>query len=250
MADLETPDSTDGSVGLFARTSRLLRKRQFILLALALMAQLFLFPALSDFKIKGAVVSELFMFLVILGVARSVAHRRGVRVITIIMLSVLLVSRLIAADSPTSLASIIAISLNILVFGYIMALMMGFVLGAGRVTADKIDAAICVYLMYGLIGALSYSLVALLQPGAFAFSAGLQGGEGAVIGFSHFLYYSFVTQTSLGFGDMTPTSSMARSLTVMHAATTQIYMTVLVARLVGLFTAYTHETRRPEWSDQ
>lgn len=228
-----------------------LRERRFILLALALMAVLFLFPALADFQVKGTLVTELFMFFVILGVGRSVMQRRNIRTVTIVMLVILLASRLLAAEAQTMSTTVLALSLNIAVFGYIMVLMMGFVLRAGRVTADKIDAAICAYLMYGLIGALTYSLVAVVQPEAFSYAAALLG-EGGVdtLGFSHFLYYSFVTQTTLGFGDMTPISSLARSLTAMHAATSQIYMTVLVARLVGLFTASQHAANRSEWSDQ
>ena len=190
------------------------------------------------------------MFLVMLGIARSVANRRGIRAVMVTMLVVLMASRLLAAEAQTVATSLLSVSLNIALFGYILVLMMRFVLGSGRVTADKIDAAICVYLMYGLIGALSYSLVALIQVKAFSYSPALlgDGGESA-LGFSHFLYYSFITQTSLGFGDMTPVSSVARSLTAMHAATSQIYMTVLVARLVGLFTAFQHESSRENWAD-
>jgi len=55
--------------------------------------------------------------------------------------------------------------------------------------------------------------------------------------FSDYIYFGFVTLTTLGYGDVTPVSPMARSMAVLIAITGQLYMTILIAMLVGKFLA-------------
>ena len=105
-------------------------------------------------------------------------------------------------------------------------------------TRDTIVGGICVYLMLGILFGELCGLVEFLVPGSFAV-AGLPLEEVAVARadearYSRFLYYSFVTLTTVGFGDVTPLSAPARSLAVLEAVTGQVYLAVFVARLVGL----------------
>jgi hypothetical protein len=122
--------------------------------------------------------------------------------------------------------------------GYTVAVLLRFLFEDQRVTYNTIFASLCVYLMLGLLWSTVYSLLAILQPGSFAF--GLTAGDGAGAmrfggGQSIFpVYYSFVTLTTLGYGDIAPTSAAARMLSVAEAVTGQLYLAVLVARLVGL----------------
>lgn len=69
----------------------------------------------------------------------------------------------------------------------------------------------------------------------------LFGQDRALTG-AEMIYYSFVTLTTLGYGDIVPVSPSARSLATLEALTGQLYLTVLVARLVGL--QITHSARR------
>jgi len=128
--------------------------------------------------------------------------------------------------------------LAILFFMYIGGTILSHVLKAERVTFDKICAALCSYLLLGLIFALLYSLLEFLDPGTF-----LSGGEvipqgdprafyGA--GMGQAIYFSFTTLTTLGYGDITGATPVAKNLSVLEAIIGQIYLVVLVARLVGL----------------
>jgi hypothetical protein len=72
-----------------------------------------------------------------------------------------------------------------------------------------------------------------LQPGSF------QVGEGLTTDLRNFIYYSFVTQTTLGYGDITPVTPPARSLSVLNAIIGQLYVAILIARLVGIYIART-----------
>jgi len=110
-----------------------------------------------------------------------------------------------------------------------------------QVDVDKICGAICVYLMLGTLWAMLYALCEGIEPGSFALDISLiaaeEHGGPRPVDFSVFLYYSFVTLTTLGYGDVTPLSEAARTFTWIEAVAGQFYLAVLVARLVGLHLA-------------
>jgi hypothetical protein len=115
------------------------------------------------------------------------------------------------------------------------------VLGGGRITTHRIQGAVAVYLMLGLIWASAYSLVFLCDPTSF--DLGPSTGEMADLeaietkGMSRLIYFSFVTMTTVGYGDITPQSVVAGNLAILQALTGQIYLVVILARLVSLAVA-------------
>lgn len=107
------------------------------------------------------------------------------------------------------------------------------VLRAGRITADKIYGAICVYLLVGYAWAFAFAIIEAMQPGSF--SGLLENGRSDYVGrVMQMRYFSFVTLTTVGYGDIVPLSPVARTFATLEAVMGQIYLTVLVARLVGL----------------
>ncbi len=118
------------------------------------------------------------------------------------------------------------------------------VLKAREVTADTVYGALCVYLLIGFIWTSAYFVVESYAPGslemdgiALATRAGSREGM-----FSKCLYYSYVTLTTLGYGDIKPITPPAQSLAYVEALTGQLYLAVLVARLVALHIV--HSTRK------
>jgi ion channel len=101
---------------------------------------------------------------------------------------------------------------------------------AGPVNVHRIQGAVAAYLLLGLAWALAYELVALRATGAFA-GTGPHGSER-----HRFLYFSFVTLTTVGYGDVTPVHPVARSLAIAEALVGQLYPAILLARLVSLAT--------------
>lgn len=98
----------------------------------------------------------------------------------------------------------------------------------GRVNMNLINGAISVYLLIGVCFAHAYAMVFNLDPGSFR---GIE--EGVATGTS-FVYFSFVTLTTLGYGDITPLTAWGGSIAILEAVVGQLYLTVLVARLVGM----------------
>jgi Ion channel len=99
---------------------------------------------------------------------------------------------------------------------------------SGAVTHLRIQGAIAVYLLFGVEWSHAYHIVSLLLPGSFA----VQGGQLATAG--DWIYYSYVTLTTLGYGDITPVRPVARTLAVGEALTGQLYLAVLIARLIAM----------------
>ena len=104
------------------------------------------------------------------------------------------------------------------------------VLFTGAVDANRIVGAICIYLLMGLIWTLMYLFIAQAIPGAF------NGVEQTVWydNFADVAYYSYVTLTTLGYGDISPVAPIARFLVYMEAVVGVFYMAILVASLIGV----------------
>jgi len=102
----------------------------------------------------------------------------------------------------------------------------------GAVTADTIRGAICAYFMFGTCWAFLFGAVAAADPGAFI-AAGAPGRAFDATA-EPMMYFSFVTLTTLGYGDILPVSEPARLLAWMEAVLGQLYLAIVVARLVGL----------------
>ena len=99
------------------------------------------------------------------------------------------------------------------------------------VTPASISSTLVVYLSLGVVWAHAYRLVEHLRPGSFTGVSGLDVAETQRALF----YYSYVTLTTLGYGDISPVSPAARSLAIIEAITGQLYLVVLVASLVGMY---------------
>jgi voltage-gated potassium channel len=99
-----------------------------------------------------------------------------------------------------------------------------------EVTKDTIAGAAAVYMLFALMWSFLYGVLELLQPESFAISVAQTLGER-----NTFIYYSFVTITTLGYGDIIPVTYIATSLAVLEAVVGQLYLVVLVAWLVGMY---------------
>lgn len=103
-------------------------------------------------------------------------------------------------------------------------------LGSGRVDGERIFAALDAYLLAALLFGIAFWALDHARPGSFA---GVIGADGLDV--REAIYLSFVTIASLGYGDLVPRSDGARALTVFEVVGGQMYLAVLVARLVSLY---------------
>lgn len=142
-------------------------------------------------------------------------------------------------------------SLYILLLMIFILLLLRSLLISDQVTADTIFGGICIYLLIGFLWMLFYSVVLLFDDQALVFNNAMlvyKAHESAE--FRHnslgslLLYFSFTTLTTLGYGDISPVSPIARSLTNLEAIFGQLYPAIFLARLVSLHSAQPPEIHR------
>jgi hypothetical protein len=129
-----------------------------------------------------------------------------------------------------------ALTLRVLFFGYATGLIMWRTLRSSDVTIDTIAGAACAYTLLAMVWGGLYLLLEFLRPGSFNIAAvwrmGPTGDPSAAL-----VYFSFVTLTTVGYGDITPVWPGAGGLAVAEAVVGQLYLAITIARLVGLHTS-------------
>lgn len=107
-----------------------------------------------------------------------------------------------------------------------------------RLSAEKIFGAVCAYLLLGFLFSSVYVFIALVDPDAFTYSEVLASNlQSTPRGQSVFTYFSFVTMSTLGYGDISPVSAAARSCAWIQAVIGQLYLAIAIAALVGVHIA-------------
>jgi hypothetical protein len=115
-----------------------------------------------------------------------------------------------------------------------------YVLHARGIDTDVVSAALCVYFLIGLIFGLLYSAIESVSPGSFVTNAPsapapLNASMPLHMRHADFVYFSLVAMTSTGFGDILPLSRLARTLAIVEILVGQLYLVVMIARLVSLW---------------
>lgn len=107
------------------------------------------------------------------------------------------------------------------------------VFSRSRVTTDTLCGAVSIYMLLGLAWMLVYMILEIAAPGSFALSRTDIADYNKLA--AEFIYFSYTTLTTTGYGDITPRSDFARSLTVVEHGTGVLYVAILMARLVSLY---------------
>jgi len=211
-----------------------LRFRRFsavhLLIAIAL---LFTFaPFIEEIK-GGDLIASFLLSLVLLSAIVAVSDTKYVLVIALVLAIPAVGGRWINHFRPDLVHPAVFLVFALVLMTFLVTRLLRFVLRARSVNTEVLCASIAAYLMLGLIWTIAYWLVDQLTPGG-AFSFSPTGGARSMNGFNGF-YFSFITLSTVGYGDITPVSRFARWLAAMEAMTGMLYVAVLIARLVSLY---------------
>jgi len=191
-------------------------------------------PFVEEIEGGELIVSALFSLVLLAGVV-AVADSKRVLVIAIVLAIPAIAGRWMNHFRPDLVPPHVFLTAGLILIAFVVANLLRFVLRAPSVNADVLCASISAYLMLGLMWTLAYWLVDQLTPeGAFSFNT--NAGRHSMNGFNAF-YFSFVTLSTVGYGDITPVSKVARMLAAMEAMTGLLYMAILIARLVALYSS-------------
>ena len=123
----------------------------------------------------------------------------------------------------------------IVFLAFAVVIILRYILTTKSITYDTISGAICGYLLFGVMYAFAYAIIDFFYPGSlFVRSHLLPVNVPAKLALGRYVYFSFVTLASLGYGDITPLSSPACAFSAIEGIAGQFYIAVLIARLVSL----------------
>ncbi len=106
------------------------------------------------------------------------------------------------------------------------------VIKSTRITAETIYGVVCVYLLIGVTFGTLYDLIETLEPESFRINVPVEGDS--KIGWRHLIFFSFMTLTSIGYGDITPATFQSQSLASIEGVIGVMYVAVLIARMVSI----------------
>lgn len=214
---------------LFLSFMKACYKDRFLFLIVFMVALIVLGPFIEGY-IGLTLFMEVFFSIIFFATIYAVSQKK----IHIVIAAILLIPALVAVWTPDIPKYNILLTIGYLcgltVLAFAIISILNFIFAEETVTRQTISAAVAVYLLMALMWTFIYRLLENLYPGSFAVAHdGLRSAENV------YLYFSLVTITTLGYGDITPIGSQAIALSVLEAITGQIYLVVVVAWFVGLY---------------
>ena len=202
---------------------------RFLVLLILILSLLVLTPFLDRF-VQTKILMDVFLTLIFIFIIYTIKLKRSQAIAASILALPLIVATWSAYFVEIRTLGLLTRVFGALFFAYAAVNILRITVSSKEVTLETIFAAIVVYLLIALMWAFLYLVVDLLWPGSFYFPEIGRWGETM-----RFEYFSFVTITTLGYGDITPLTDEASALVMVEAVIGQIYMVVLVAWLVGMY---------------
>ena len=205
-----------------------LHRGRFFYLLVMILALLVIAPLVDEF-FHLRVLVDIFWTAIFIAAVYAVSHKKHHLVIGVLlalpMLGSIWSSYLLQHTGLQVLGTLCGAAF----FAFVLVQILIFIFNQERVSKDLIVGAALVYMLMALAWTFIFAAVETLHPGSYAMAES-QSGRAT----QNLLYYSFVTITTLGYGDITPVTRLARSLCIIEAVIGQLYLIVTVAWLVGM----------------
>ncbi len=202
---------------------------RFVHLLVVLLSLFLLYPFFQDTETSVPIVPLVFLISIILILRALRLHKTRFKIYIAIAAIAYLADICFALERIVYLKELFSL---ITAFIYAIFLVMAIIaitrklFSVRKVSTDTIIGGICVYILLGFLWALFYYLIYCFDKGAFSLQA--QSAS------PNFFYFSFITLTTTGYGDIFPLDKVAMALSSLEAIAGQMYLAVLIARLVGL----------------
>ncbi len=204
-------------------------------LSLSLLAFLCIAPFTHDVQSEAQLLTYGVLTLVFITGPLAIARTRGQLIVTIVLALLVLLPGLASAMGQFEASYRYSLLAGILFFSFLAGLLVRELLVSGtRVDSETLWGAVNIYILIGLCFAFWYAALALFVPGLFAGNFMEETHRSQLMGF---VYFSFVTLTTLGYGDITPSVTWVATLNYLEAIIGQLYVAIVIARLVSLYLA-------------
>jgi hypothetical protein len=204
-----------------------------------MLVYLIVLMTLSEFSF-GSVAARLFFSLVVVAGVLTTFGQKWLHGFAVVLAAAILPLNFVEAIRPGLVVALLTTGLSLLYVGLLLVTLLLRIFRAGLVTIHRIAGAIVVYLLLGALWAFLYQVVALTIPQAFRLPEDLAGSGSEALQ-RLLMYFSIITLTSTGYGDITPVHPVARLLAMFEALVGQLYLAITLARLVSLEIMHRHE---------
>lgn len=215
-----------------------IRIGRFLFLFISIILMMVLRPIMGG-VMHFAIMTDILFTAVLISGLWAVSQKRGVFLMALLMAIPALVLKWVTYFAELPFLWILSRVFLTIFFVVMVVFLLSHIRRAKEVTPDLIMGAASTYFLMGLFWAFIFYFIETVSPGSFR----LEGSPADME--SQLIYYSFVTLTTVGYGDVTAASMIARSYSVLEAVIGQLYLTVLVAGLVGLHIS--QSTERKGW---
>lgn len=190
-------------------------------------------PFITELR-GGKLIETGLVALVLVSAVPAIGARRRTFWLALALAAAALATRMVNLLAPGVVPASVAFGLILLFLAFVTTHLVRFILIAPRVDSEVLCAGVAGYLMLAIFWTVAYMLTATLVPNAFAYNSA--SPDTLTDGFTA-LYFSFGVLGTVGFGDIVPVARLARMLAVAEATTGLFYVTVLLARLVGIYSS-------------
>jgi hypothetical protein len=211
-------------------------KSRFLYIIFAIMLVLLVNPFIRPHGLIGHLFSTLFLSMIPLASTYALTRDKKNAMIILLLAAPFVILDGLNVFIASRPLMVVAYSFGTILYFYIVVLLVKNLLSIRVITADLICCAISIYFLIGIMWAGIYSVLEGIAPGSFSETTDL-------------LYYSFVTLTTVGYGDVAPLTTLSKRLAVFEAAMGSIYMAVIIAMIVGRYMSMQEETNSESNSD-
>ena len=212
-------------------------RRRFFILLLSLLAFILVTPLVQEF-VGIIILWNIFLTGILLSGVHAVSEKeRNVYIASLLALPMLVYLWSSYFIESNRYVVIVGSLCGVLFFAYMIVNILIFISRQDKVTRDLISGAVVVYLLMAIMWTFIYRMIETMHPGSFTLPTT------SIYERTRFVYFSLVTITTLGYGDIVPKTSLARSLATLEAVVGQLYLITTVAWLVGVRVSQSREKK-------
>lgn len=207
---------------------------RFLFLLISILSLLLISPLIRIF-VQKSLLFDVFSTAILLSGVYAASRKKVSYRLAVALAIPMLVSTWVSVAVGSRTSVLLSDFFTIVFLGFTVVVIFGYIAQVHEITADAIYGAVAVYLLIGILWGYLYAFLEVVAPGSFELSriaAALLEDRRLAL-----LYYSFVTLTTLGYGDITATTPIGVSLTIVEAVLGQMYLAVMIARIVGIHVA-------------
>jgi voltage-gated potassium channel len=214
----------------YRKTMDLIDRKRYLLLLLATILVLIL-PAFSGSGFLSELLFVITMsFLFIQSMVAANVRKSKKKLIRIIVVALILVTWLKPIGIDSVYIDVLKLGSIATFFIFVVIYLIKFMSSSTSINLNVLITSVNVYLLAGIIGGCLAFIFYLIYPNAYNFPGYIDQPA-----FDHFIYYSFITMSTVGYGDITPRIPETQTLAFMISITGQLYMAIIIAFLIGKF---------------